>query len=68
MISLFLLLFSILGFPQGADIVYALQNAEHGLMVNRIELPAYYLIFILLGIAAVTWGVVKIFQHKDHEH
>ena len=68
MISLFLLLFSILGFPQGADIVYALQNVEHGLMVNRIELPTYYLIFILLGIVAVTWGIVKIFRHNDHKY
>jgi len=67
MISLFFLLFSFLGFPQGTDIVYALQNIEHGLMVNRIELPTYYLVFILLGIVAVTWGIVKIFQHKDHE-
>jgi len=68
MISLFFLLFSILGFPQRTDIVYALRNADYGLMVNRIELPTYYLVFILLGIVAVTWGIVKIFQYKDHEH
>ena len=60
--------FSVLGFPQGVDIAYALQKTETSIVVNRIELPTYYLIFILLGIAAITWGIVKIFQHKDHEH
>ena len=66
MIGYFFLLFSIFNFPRGTELVYALQTAEKVNMVNRIELPAYYLIFILLGIVAITWGIVRIFRHEDH--
>ena len=69
MIGLFLILFSIFGFPRGAELVYALQNEEQIVMINRIELPTYYLFFILFGIVAISWGILRIFQHKDHhEH
>lgn len=40
--------------------------------VTRIELPTYYLIFVVLAIGLVVWGVIKIFGHDekshDHEH
>jgi len=66
MIALVLLFLSILDFPKGPELVYALGKST--LMVTRVELPIYYLIFILLGIALITWGIIEIFHHEDDDH
>ncbi|MEW6378018.1 MAG: hypothetical protein AB1611_00270 [bacterium] len=68
MIALILLFLSILDFPGGAQVVYALEKSSQVLGVTRIELPTYYLIFVLLGIALITWGIIEIFHHEDNDH
>lgn len=65
MIALILLFLSILDVPGGAKLVYALENVNQA--VTRVELPTYYLIFILLGIVLITWGIMEIFSHADHD-
>ncbi|MGA1874112.1 MAG: hypothetical protein ACMUIA_00730 [bacterium] len=67
MIALFSFLFSILGFPGGLNVVYALASGDEALIVHRIELPTYFLLFIILGLMAIAWGVLKIFRHVDHD-
>jgi hypothetical protein len=67
MITLFSLLFSIFGFPGGADVVCALASGGEAAIINRIELPTYFLLVIILGLMAIIWGIFKIFRHGDHE-
>jgi hypothetical protein len=68
MIALVLLFLSILDFSKGPELVYALEKGGQTLMVTRVELPTYYLIFIFLGIALITWGIIEIFHHEDDDH
>jgi hypothetical protein len=68
MIALVLIFLSVLDFPKGPALVYALEKSGQALTVTRIELPAYYLIFILLGIALIAWGIIEIFHHEDNDH
>ena len=68
MIALVLLFLSILDFPKGPELVYALEKSGQTLAVTRIELPTYYLLFIFLGIALIAWGIIEIFHHEDDDH
>ena len=68
MIALILLFLSILDLPKGPELVYALEKSSQPLTVTRVELPTYYLVFILLGIALITWGIIEIFHHEDDDH
>jgi len=62
------LFLSVLDLPGGAQVVYAAQKSSQAIEITRIELPTSYLIFILLGIALIGWGIVEIFHHQDHDH
>jgi hypothetical protein len=68
MIALILLFLSILDFSKGPELVYALEKSSHALTATKVELPTYYLIFVFLGIALITWGIIEIFHHEDDDH
>ncbi|MEW5803846.1 MAG: hypothetical protein AB1847_17265 [bacterium] len=68
MIDSVLRFLSILDFLKWPKLVYTLEKSGQTLPVTRVELPTYYLIFILLGIVLIAWGIVEIFHHEDNEH
>jgi hypothetical protein len=43
-------------------------TVDTSIPVMRVELPTYYLVFILLVILLVVWGIIKIFGHAEHSH